>query len=378
LELLWLLGIRPTRRIYGIQAKKIRLRVSRETACSAADGGLLSVSFLMLLSFYLSLSIVPFPGVDWLESFKSSSSLFTHEDKTYSSIYDAFLDGSPLSNPCRNFNAYINSFLFSSEFAETIYKYVPSLEGTHYILCYLRNFVGALIVYYGTALVFHYNLYVHPRSQEIFENRVKPSSSIIWDQIKLAQASMFLYVGLPVLDEFLIESNYTRVYYTMDEIGGWHMYLATMLLYFVLVEIGIYWMHRKLHTNKWLYKNIHQLHHKYNAPEQLTPWCSIAFHPIDGILQASPYVVALFICPCHYITHVGLLFFTAIWATYIHDSMDFNILPIMGSKYHTVHHTHYIYNYGQVFVFCDYLFGTYKLPEGPTGMNGKYIKKKEL
>jgi sterol desaturase/sphingolipid hydroxylase (fatty acid hydroxylase superfamily) len=50
--------------------------------------------------------------------------------------------------------------------------------------------------------------------------------------------------------------------------------------------------------------------------------------------------------------------------------MDWNLWPIMGSKYHTIHHTHYIYNYGQVFVFCDRLWGTFREPTGPTGVVG--------
>jgi sterol desaturase/sphingolipid hydroxylase (fatty acid hydroxylase superfamily) len=76
----------------------------------------------------------------------------------------------------------------------------------------------------------------------------------------------------------------------------------------------------------------------------------------------------MLLVPCHYPTHFGLLFFTAIWATYIHDAMDLNVWPVMGSKYHTIHHTHYIYNYGQVFVFCDVLWGTFREPSGPTGV----------
>ena len=173
---------------------------------------------------------------------------------------------------------------------------------------------------------------------------------------------------LPVFDEFLIENDYTKVYFTVDEIGGWQKHIATMVFYFFCVEIGIYWMHRTLHTNKILYKYIHLQHHDYNKPETLTPWASIAFNPIDGILQASPYVYLLPFIPCHYLTHLGMVFFTAVWATYIHDAMDWNVDPIMGSKYHTIHHTHYIYNYGQIFTFCDWFWGTLRLPDGPTGI----------
>lgn len=244
-------------------------------------------------------------------------------------------------------------------------------EWAHYVLCYLRNFIGAMVVYYGTAGVFHYFCYVHPMSKDIFKHRKRPDSKIIWNQIKLSQASMTVYTMLPVLDEYLVESGVTKVYFTVADIGGWPAHIATMILYFACVEIGIYWMHRTLHTNKTLYKYIHLKHHQYNKPETLTPWASIAFHPLDGMLQASPYVIMLPFVPCHYLTHFGLLFFTAIWATYIHDAMDFNVDPIMGSKYHTVHHTHYIYNYGQIFIFCDWLWGTLKVPDGPTGISSK-------
>mmetsp|Transcript_49043 Transcript_49043/g.83810 ORF Transcript_49043/g.83810 Transcript_49043/m.83810 type:complete len:139 (-) Transcript_49043:369-785(-) len=121
-------------------------------------------------------------------------------------------------------------------------------------------------------------------------------------------------------------------------------------------------MHRTLHENKFLYKHVHGLHHKYNMGhgKELSPWASVAFNPLDGVLQASPYVAFLFVVPCHYLTHMFMLFFTAIWATNIHDGLVGDTEPIMGSKYHTIHHTHYHYNYGQFFIFCDWFWGTLK------------------
>lgn len=317
------------------------------------------------------ISIVTSPTNDDNEEKITSSSHFVYDGQQYATVYEAIVfhhHSSP--NPCRNFNAYINSIFISNAMATTIVRAsFNSLEVGHYVLCYIRNFIGAMVIYYGIALFFHYFCY-HYYGTSVFEeqNRIRPSSTIMYNQIKLAQSSMFLYVCLPVLGEYIIEQNYTLVYYTIHEIGGIYWYLFYTVLYFSIVEIGIYWMHRTLHTNKWMYKNIHMLHHQYNKPETLTPWASIAFHPLDGILQASPYVATLLLVPCHYITHTIMLFFTAIWATYIHDAMDFNILPIiMGSKYHTVHHTHYIYNYGQIFVFCDQIWGTYQAPTAPTG-----------
>ncbi len=33
-------------------------------------------------------------------------------------------------------------------------------------------------------------------------------------------------------------------------------------IYFAFVEMGVYWVHRKLHTVKFLYNYVHGKHHK--------------------------------------------------------------------------------------------------------------------
>mmetsp|Transcript_37720 Transcript_37720/g.43082 ORF Transcript_37720/g.43082 Transcript_37720/m.43082 type:complete len:376 (-) Transcript_37720:38-1165(-) len=309
---------------------------------------------------------VPIPGISWVHRIVNPTEV-TLDGITYPSAYLALMNGTPRDHPCRNLNAFVNSFLFSDiSMAYFIKKYGIHLG--HYIVCYLRNFLGAMLVYYGTSMAFHYYYYIHPRSQKIFSNRIKPNWDIIWDQIKLSQCSMIIYVLHPIVDEILVENGYTLCYYTVKEVGGWIPFVFFTLLYFSMVEIGIYWMHRILHTNKFMYNYIHKTHHKYNQAHTLTPWAGLAFDPLDGILQASPYMISLLFVPCHYGLHFIMIFLTAIWATYIHDAMDFNIDPIMGAKYHTVHHTHYVYNYGQVFTFCDRFWGTFREPDGPTGV----------
>ena len=62
--------------------------------------------------------------------------------------------------------------------------------------------------------------------------------------------------------------------------------------------------------------------------------------------------------PVHFWTHMVLLFFTGVWPASIHDTLRGNTEPIMGSKYHTYHHTSYRDNYGQFFVFFDWVHDT--------------------
>ncbi len=46
-------------------------------------------------------------------------------------------------------------------------------------------------------------------------------------------------------------------------------YVLYFFVYLACVEMGIYWVHRKLHTVKFLYNHIHLMHHKYNKPEEV-------------------------------------------------------------------------------------------------------------
>ena len=39
------------------------------------------------------------------------------------------------------------------------------------------------------------------------------------------------------------------------------------------------------------------------------------------------------------------------------------VRPIMGAKYHTIHHITYRHNYGHYFTFMDRLFGSHLAPE---------------
>jgi len=266
-------------------------------------------------------------------------------------------------NPYRALNDLINGIFFS-EATRRGFEERFGEELGYYMVTYLRDLIAGILVYYIAAGVWHIMIY-HVLRERIFKGQEDqiPTAATIWDQICLAQASVFCYAALPVFSSWLVENGYTRAYFYVDEIGGWSNYLAWTVAYFVLVEIGIYWVHRTLHTNKFLYKYVHALHHKYNSAATLSPWASIAFNPLDGIAQASPYVVAMFLVPCHYITHLLMLFFTGIWSTNIHDAVPGNIEPIMGAKYHTVHHTHYHYNFGQIFIYCDKFWGTLKTPE---------------
>ncbi|KAI9160804.1 hypothetical protein LWI28_011694 [Acer negundo] len=118
----------------------------------------------------------------------------------------------------------------------------------------------------------------------------------------------------------------------------------------------------ELHDIKFLYKHLHATHHIYNKQNTLSPFAGLAFHPLDGILQAVPHVIALYIVPAHFTTHMGLLFLEAIWTTNIHDCIHVKLWPVMGAGYHTIHHTTYRHNYGHYTIWMDWMLGTLRDP----------------
>lgn len=102
-------------------------------------------------------------------------------------------------------------------------------------------------------------------------------------QIYVAMKAMPWYCALPTLSEHMIESGWTRCFSRISD-AGWPAYLAYTSIYLVLVEFGIYWMHRELHDIKALYKYLHATHHIYNKQNTLSPFAGKSFfHPPSEI-----------------------------------------------------------------------------------------------
>eukprot|EP00894_Picocystis_sp_ML_P001607 jgi/Pico_ML_1/52124/g2884.t1 len=188
-----------------------------------------------------------------------------------------------------------------------------------------------------------------------------PSKKDVVEQIKVSMKAIPLYALLPCAAEWMVERGWTKAYANISDVGI-PMFFAYFAMYMCCVEFGVYWMHRMLHESKFLYNNLHHIHHKYNKENTMSPFAGLAFHPFDGMLQAIPYVWTLYLVPMHFLTVELLLFATGIWTTNIHDNINGKCEPIMGAAYHTIHHTLYRFNYGHYLTYMDRAFGTYITP----------------
>jgi lathosterol oxidase len=251
----------------------------------------------------------------------------------------------------------------------------------HVLASWLRNMLAGWVLYFGVGGAWAAVIY-WLRAEACFPRGAAsmPSWAAMRAQMAVSAQAMVLYTLAPTVGEWAIERGWTRAYADPAAAAAWlglpagaagaaAGYAATLALYLLLVEWGIYWIHRYLHENRTLYRALHRVHHIYNNEGSLSPFAGLAFHPIDGLLQAAPYGLLLPLLPVHFWTYEALLFFTAIWTTNIHDTLVCDTLPIMGSAYHTVHHTTYRDNYGQLLVFFDWIHDTLT-PIGKEGAHG--------
>jgi len=232
---------------------------------------------------------------------------------------------------------------------------------------WLVNMVLGMALYLLVGVVWALGIYV------VFRNTrygIKDENIPHWEDIKaqmlVSIQAIPMYTMLPPLAEWYIRKGYTLCYAQVDTVG-WPMYAVYFVMYMASVEFGVYWMHRKLHEVRLGYKFLHATHHVYNKENSLSPFAGLAFNPLDGILQAIPYVWTLALVPMHFMTHEALLFATALWTTSIHDCVYGGGEPVMGAGYHLIHHTTYKHNYGHYLTLCDWAFGTLQRPPGFKG-----------
>jgi hypothetical protein len=81
------------------------------------------------------------------------------------------------------------------------------------------------------------------------KQQLLPTWTTMIDQIQLAQGSIFMYAGLPVFSEWLIEEGYTRVYYR---------YIPAYAVYVYFFVIHTY-------TVTYLLQFVYRVVQKYNA-----------------------------------------------------------------------------------------------------------------
>lgn len=148
------------------------------------------------------------------------------------------------------------------------------------------------------------------------------------------------------------------------ELGPWPAawVVVVQLLFFVYLDDALYWvLHRAMHTS-WLYRRVHQHHHRISRPVAIT---GHDMHPVEFVATGLLMLVG----PLLVGAHVGVLY---LWialrqleAAEGHSGLHLWFSPLAwlpgghGAGFHDAHHAKFHGNYAGILGWLDGALGTW-------------------
>lgn len=171
---------------------------------------------------------------------------------------------------------------------------------------------------------------------------------------------IFVLVGLTIYATPLFDHI---LRYESIEDYGWGYWALSVLMMIFMHDTYFYWTHRAMHHPK-LFRYFHKVHHDSINP---SPWASYAFHPLEGVVEASIIFPIVLLIPHHTSAVLVFLFFMMTYNVYGH--LGWELYPkgfnktwigkwVNTSVNHNQHHKHFHGNYGLYFLFWDRWLGT--------------------
>ncbi|WOK91596.1 sphinganine C4-monooxygenase 2-like [Canna indica] len=197
---------------------------------------------------------------------------------------------------------------------------------------------------------------LHPKGEEAVKNVVSRGTVV---KGVLLQQAFQVVVSLILFTLVRDDSNINPAQPPPLVILG--QFIAAMLV----MDTWQYFMHRYMHSNKFLYKHIHSKHHSLVVPYAFG---ALYNHPLEGLIMDTIGGALSFLIS-GMTPRTGLFFFSFATIKTVDDHCGFclpgNLFHVFfsnNSAYHDIHHQHYgsKYNFSQpFFVMWDKFLGTH-------------------
>jgi sterol desaturase/sphingolipid hydroxylase (fatty acid hydroxylase superfamily) len=153
--------------------------------------------------------------------------------------------------------------------------------------------------------------------------RVKPKTPEMWRDFgsSFIFAAITALVGIPIMLEYV--RGGTMLYGSVEGHGfgrliEWGYLPVSFVLLLVVHDAYFYWTHRLLHVGR-TFRIAHSRHHLHRTP---SVWTAFAFHPLEGLVQAGIYPLAVFMVPTHRAVFSLFVIFTGFYAAVLHCGHD--------------------------------------------------------
>lgn len=187
-------------------------------------------------------------------------------------------------------------------------------------------------------------------------------------QNHLVQPGGFLLLGL-YLSITWIFNLLPSSYYSFDDgfVGG--IQYTRVVLCLIVQDFVQFIMHRLEHVaHPKIYRISHKPHHKYTNPKLFDAFDGSV--PDTAIMILLPlFVTAHVVRDCNVWTYMAFGSTYANWLTLIHSEVTFpwermfRYFGLGTAADHHVHHKFFKYNFGHLFMWFDWLAGTYRSPK---------------
>ncbi len=225
-----------------------------------------------------------------------------------------------------------------------------------YLFVFLRYFILASI-----AFAIFYLWKGQPWRHRKIQKKA-PSVIRMRAEILESATTAVVFVAIGGMLFFLRKAGYTQIYQDVHAYIWWYLPFSFLLL-LVLHDTYFYWLHRLIHHKK-LFPVFHLVHHKSNNP---TPFTSLAFHPLEAIVEIAIVPILCFIIPLHPIALFAFATWSIIWNIIGH--LGYEIFPagfathpfwrhFNTGTHHNLHHARSNCNYGLYFNWWDRWMGT--------------------
>ncbi len=216
---------------------------------------------------------------------------------------------------------------------------------TVFLLCFI-NFYGVVFSYLITKKNFLAisKIQVKKISYETFLKRIPLCSFNILILIILNA------IALQYFEDFFLKEYFSPGILCLE-----------VFIVLLIDDFFFYFLHKYMHTNKFIYKKIHKIHHRANTP---IPIEYIYVHPLEWMSgMIGPFIGMILMGGISFYSYVIYLLIRNFHELHIHSgiltSKLFRILPFYGTnEHHDIHHSKRDGNYSSTFTYLDYIFKT--------------------
>ena len=225
------------------------------------------------------------------------------------------------------------------------------------------------LLYLVVASAFYFVFYVWGNNK-YKKSKIQPdhlAPSQIQRELVYSIVSLTIFAAMGFIVFLLFHKGYSQVYFNIWKYGVVYPFLSIALM-ILFHDMYFYWTHRLMHQPGW-YQKVHCVHHLSSNP---SPFTSLAFHPVESIIQAAVLPLIIIIIP----SHPFPIFFFLIYMVYKnvrgHAGYEFTTTGYRQNKWnwlhsysihHNQHHLHEKDNYGLYFTIWDRLMNTFRKEE---------------